>query len=219
MPSENFGVHVSWWNIPGAGYPLLDWPSHLASNESSKPYNQPPPALIQLWRRSSYVVFPDYTATPDMKMWCIIFPAVPSVTSVFARWRRRRGAAGSCAAWTQLLVLCYFLCFVKAWEIIEDRLSNHWEELEFTQQSLNDRHSPNEQPKFSRPFLTLSPSSLSLVNVLSIDIGWSLRKYWIAPITLCQSLQISEQQKGNYQTWTYQSKVYTILTDLVRKVR
>ena len=41
-------------------------------------------------------------------------------------------------------VLCYFLCFVKAWEIIENRLSNDWEELEFTQQSLNDRHFPNE---------------------------------------------------------------------------
>ena len=41
-------------------------------------------------------------------------------------------------------VLCYFLCFVKAWEIIENRLSNHWEEFEFTQQSLNDRHFPNE---------------------------------------------------------------------------
>ena len=43
-----------------------------------------------------------------------------------------------------LLVQCYLWCFGKAWEIIEERLGNHWEEFEFTQHSLNDHHFPNE---------------------------------------------------------------------------
>ena len=90
-------------------------------------------------------------------------------------------------------VLFYLCCFAKGCEIIDQALSRHWEDVDFTQHFPNLLCFPNKLCAISQSILKSSTSSLSLINWQSIDVGRSLGKYWVATCDTyqLQSLQLS----------------------------